>query len=46
MAIFRPVDWPTQPWRGSDELDRMRRDMDKLFEGLTGWGGISANKCD
>lgn len=36
MAVFRPVDWPTRPWRGFDELDRMRRDMDRLFEGLVG----------
>jgi HSP20 family protein len=37
MAIFRPVDWPTRPWGGFDELDRMRRDMDRLLGGLTGW---------
>jgi len=36
MAIFRPVDWPTRPWGGFDELDRMRRDVDRLFEGLAG----------
>ena len=36
MAIFRPVDWPTRPRGGFNELDRMRRDMDRLFEGLVG----------
>lgn len=36
MAIFRPVDWPSRPWGGSDELNRMRRDMDRLFEDLVG----------
>ena len=37
MAIFRPVDWPARPWGGFDELDRLRKDMDRLFGGLTGW---------
>jgi HSP20 family protein len=37
MAIFRPVDWPAGPWEGFDELNRMRREMNRLFEGLTGW---------
>jgi HSP20 family protein len=36
MAIFRPVGWPTRPWGGFDELDQMRRDMDRLFQGLAG----------
>jgi len=37
MAIFRPVDWPAEPWGGFEELDRMRREMNRLFEGLTAW---------
>ena len=37
MAVFRPVDWPARPWGGFDELDRMRRDMDRLLAGVTGW---------
>jgi HSP20 family protein len=36
MAIFRPVGWPVRRWGGFDELDRMRRDVDRLFEGLVG----------
>ncbi len=36
MAIFRPVGWATRSWEGFDELDRMRRDMDRLL-GFTGW---------
>lgn len=36
MAIFRPVDWQAGPWGGFEELGRMRRDMDRLFEGLVG----------
>lgn len=37
MAIFRPLGWPRWQWRGFDELDRMRREMDRLFEGVRGW---------
>ena len=37
MAIFRPLGWPRWQWRGFDELDRMRREMDRLFEGVAGW---------
>jgi len=36
MAIFRPPSWPTWGWSRFDEVDRMRRDLDKLFEGLSG----------
>ena len=36
MAIFRPVGWPIWHRRGFDELDRMRTEMDRLFEGLAG----------
>lgn len=36
MAVFRPVGWPTGPRGGFDELDRMRRDMERFFTGLTG----------
>jgi HSP20 family protein len=38
MAIIRRFGWPTT-WRerGFDDLDRMRRHMDRLFEGIAGW---------
>ena len=38
MAIIRRFGLPTT-WRerGFDDLDRMRRQMDRLFEGLAGW---------
>ena len=39
MAIIRGFGWPTWGWRAPTELDRMRREMDRLFEGLR--GGIS-----
>ena len=35
MAIMRPF-WPTQHSSVFGELDRMRRDMDRLFGGLSG----------
>ena len=37
MAIFRPLGWPSRHRGGFDELDRLRRSMDRLFEGLAGW---------
>lgn len=37
MAIFRTVGWPTRPRGYFDEVDRVRRDMDRLFGGLVGW---------
>jgi len=36
MAIFRPVGWATRPWGAFGDLDRMRRDMDRLFQSLAG----------
>ncbi len=39
MAIIRGFGWPGWGWRVPTELDRMRREMDRLFEGVT--GGLS-----
>lgn len=37
MILRRIGDWPTWDWRSPfEELDRMRRDMDRLFEGMAG----------
>jgi len=37
MIIKRILGWPTWEWRSPfDELERMRRDMDRLMEGLGG----------
>lgn len=36
MAIFRPIGWPTRTWGAFGDLDRMRRDMDRLFQSLAG----------
>jgi HSP20 family protein len=38
MAIIRRFGWPTT-WRerGFDDLESIRRQMDRLFEGLAGW---------
>ena len=36
MLLRRVTNWPTRGWRSSfDELERMRRQMDLLSEGLT-----------
>ncbi len=39
MAIIRSFGWPGLGWRVPSELGRMRREMDRLFEGLA--AGIS-----
>jgi len=37
MILRKIGDWPTWDWRSPfDELERMRRDMDRLFEGIAG----------
>jgi len=37
MLIRRPFDYPTWGFRGAfEELERMRREMDRLFEGFGG----------
>ena len=37
MILRRITDWPTRGWTSPfEELERMRRQMDKLTEGLTG----------
>ena len=36
MAIIRTPGWPRSSRFGFGELDRMRRDMERLFEGLSG----------
>jgi len=36
MAIIRGFGLPAWGWRVPTDLDRMRREMDRLFEGLTG----------
>ena len=37
MFIRRPMDYPGWGFRSAfEELDRMRRDMDRLFEGFGG----------
>lgn len=36
MAIIRTSGWPGSRWLRFGELDRMRRDMERLFEGLSG----------
>ena len=38
MAIIRRYGWPTT-WRerGFDDLESIRRQMDRLFEGIAGW---------
>lgn len=39
MLIRRPFDYPTLGFRSAfEELDRMRREMDRLFEGFGGRG--------
>ncbi len=35
MTIRRTFAWPTWGWRGVDELNRVRRQMDSLFGDLT-----------
>jgi len=41
MFIRRPFDYPSRGFRGAfEELDRMRREMDRLVEGLGGRGAI------
>ena len=36
MILRRISDWPSGMWRGPfEELERMRRDMDRLFQDLT-----------
>jgi len=38
MAIIRRFSWPaTWSERSFDELDRMKSQMDRVFEGLAGW---------
>jgi HSP20 family protein len=36
MAIIRTPSWSGFGWPGFGELDRMKRDMDRLFRGLSG----------
>jgi len=37
MILRRLTDWPTWGWRNPfDEIERMRRDMERLAQGLTG----------
>ena len=36
MAIIRGFGWPAWGWRVPTDVDRMRREMDRLFDGLTG----------
>lgn len=37
MIIRRIGEWPTWDWKSPfEELDRMRRDMDRLFHGIAG----------
>ena len=36
MAIIRGFGWPNWGWRAPTDLDRMRKEMDRLFEGLSG----------
>ena len=36
MAIFRASNWPTWEWNRFDEMERMRRDLEKLFQGFPG----------
>ena len=42
MAVFRTVGWPTRPWGTFGDLDRMRKDMDRLFQSLGDFGGEPA----
>jgi len=39
MAIARGFGWPYWGWRDPGDLDRIRSEMDRLFEGLS--GGLS-----
>ncbi|MBW1741041.1 MAG: Hsp20/alpha crystallin family protein [Deltaproteobacteria bacterium] len=36
MIARRMFSWPTWDWRGAEELDRMRRQLDRLFGDLMG----------
>jgi HSP20 family protein len=36
MAIIRGFGWPAWGWQAPSDVDRLRREMDRLFQGMTG----------